>query len=58
MRALDTGERTLLIEMSACGGALFRYETRLGNRDGAARIEKAKHVLDMLIELERKKAPA
>lgn len=38
--------------MDACQHSIIKYVTRFRDKNGVADLQKAKHVLDMLIEIE------
>lgn len=41
-------------KLGFCEGNVLKYITRWRNKNGIADLEKAKHYLELLIELERK----
>lgn len=43
--------------LDACQHTIIKYVTRFRQKGGIMDLEKARHVLDMLIEFEQKKAP-
>lgn len=43
-------------KLDACQHTAIKYITRFRDKGGIADLEKAKHVIDMLIEFEEKKA--
>jgi hypothetical protein len=43
--------------LDACQHSVVKYVTRFRTKGGLADLEKAKHVLDMLIEFERRERP-
>lgn len=48
-------EFSMLNELDACQHTIVKYVTRFREKGGIQDLEKAKHVIDMLIEFETKK---
>ena len=44
-------------QLDACQHTIIKYVTRFRDKGGIADLEKAKHVIDMLIEFEVNKTP-
>ena len=51
-------EFSMLNNMDACQHTIIKYVSRFRVKNGVQDLEKAKHVIDMLIEFETKKVPA
>jgi Protein of unknwon function (DUF3310) len=51
-------EYSMANNLDACQHTAIKYITRFRDKGGIADLEKAKHVIDMLIEFEQKKAIA
>lgn len=49
-------EFSMLNDMDACQHTIIKYVSRFRTKNGVQDLEKAKHVIDMLIEFESKKA--
>ena len=49
-------EFSMLNNMDACQHTIIKYVSRFRTKNGVQDLEKAKHVIDMLIEFETKKA--
>lgn len=49
-------EFSMLNNMDACQHTIIKYVSRFRAKNGVQDLEKAKHVIDMLIEFETKKA--
>lgn len=49
-------EFSMLNELDACQHTVIKYVTRFRDKGGVQDLEKAKHVIDMLIEFETRKA--
>ena len=49
-------EFSMLNELDACQHTIIKYVTRFRMKNGVQDLEKAKHVIDLLIEFESKKA--
>lgn len=48
-------EYSMANNLDACQHTAIKYITRFRDKGGVADLEKAKHVIDMLIEFERKR---
>ena len=56
--AIQPMEFSMMNELDACQHTIIKYVTRFRTKGGVQDLEKAKHVIDMLIEFEAKKAAA
>ena len=56
--AIQPMEFSMLNNLDACQHTIVKYVTRFREKGGVEDLEKAKHVIDMLIEFEKRKAPA
>ena len=56
--AIQPMEFSMLNSLDACQHTVVKYVTRFREKGGIEDLEKAKHVIDMLIEFETKKQPA
>lgn len=54
--AIQPMEYSMLNNMDACQHTIIKYVSRFRDKGGIQDLEKAKHVIDMLIEFEKKKA--
>jgi hypothetical protein len=48
-------EYSMANDLDACQHTVIKYVTRFRNKGGIQDLEKAKHVIDMLIEFERRR---
>lgn len=55
--AIQPMEFSMLNNMDACQHTIIKYVSRFREKGGIEDLEKAKHVIDMLIEFEAKKQP-
>ena len=53
--AIQPMEFSMLNELDACQHTIIKYVTRFRTKGGVQDLEKAKHVIDMLIEFEARK---
>ena len=56
--AIQPMEFSMANELDACQHSIVKYVVRFRDKNGIADLEKAKHVIDMLIEFETKKQNA
>lgn len=56
--AIQPMEYSMANGLDACQHTIVKYVSRFREKGGIQDLEKARHVLDMLIEIEQKKAPA
>lgn len=54
--AIQPMEFSMLNDLDPCQHTIVKYVTRFRDKGGIEDLEKAKHVIDMLIEFEKKKA--
>ena len=54
-RAIQPMEYSMANKLDACQHTAIKYVTRFRQKGGIQDLEKAKHVIDMLIEFEREK---
>jgi len=50
-------EFSMANDLDACQHTIIKYVTRFRQKNGVQDLEKAKHVIDMLIEFEQKEIP-
>lgn len=55
--AIQPMEYSMANGLDACQHTIVKYVSRFREKGGIQDLEKARHVLDMLIELEQKKVP-
>lgn len=53
--AIQPMEFSMLNDLDPCQHTIVKYVTRFRDKGGIEDLEKAKHVIDMLIEFEKKK---
>lgn len=56
--AIQPMEFSMANNMDACQHTIIKYVARFRSKGGVVDLEKAKHVIDMLIEFESKKPAA
>lgn len=54
--AIQPMEYSMANKLDACQHTAIKYITRFRDKGGVGDLEKAKHVIDMLIEFEQRKA--
>ncbi len=55
--AIQPMQYSMANKLDACQHTIIKYVTRFRDKGGIADLQKAKHVIDMLIEMENQQAP-